>query len=456
MSSGRPMISEIRLVVIVRACGSSSSPVVVLRFVAETCIPIALFDMVSMKAIAKGRFVMKSMKVIKTSRVKVSSSHKKRPASAPATVSDSLWEQNPNLAASLALVPLNDPSRSTSQQVTSAPVEPSKPIPRSLPPALVALKVTDDWGKAQYGAVTEYLKSLKDRFGMDTDALIAEYQASRGDKKKELAKSLCLATTTGDLRATEKDYCSDRTTSGSARGWLSGFQVLAHEKIPLCAETRDTVVATLAVLPRRAHSNPLRAHQGEFEYDYTKQLMAKTERIEESKVIVKNDAKLKNAEDFEQAKANLKRASVRNDDAPHGKKTPPSMKVTPKSKDIAKMTPKEKAAHQAKIDKVSWNKSARQSVSKLGKEMDSLEQTQHLFTDEVPRKVKDATGKAVSKIQSLKDELNKKLAKDEPAGVYQSKDYVKTKNDALTYIETFNEPQSVLKKAKQAVQLAAL
>ncbi len=164
--------------------------------------------------------------------------------------------------------------------MTSAPVELSKPLPRSLPPALVALKVTDDWGKAQYGAVTEYLKSLKDRFGMDTDALIAEYQASRGDKKKELAKSLCLATTTGDLRATEKDYCSDRTTSGSARGWLSGFQVLAHEKIPLCAETRDTVVATLAVLPRRAHSNPLRAHQGEFEYDYTKQLMAKTERIE--------------------------------------------------------------------------------------------------------------------------------------------------------------------------------
>ncbi len=112
MSSGRPMISEIRPVVIVRACGSSSSPVVVLHFVAETCIPIALFDMVSMKAIVKGRFVMKSMKVIKTSRVKVSSSHKKRPASAPATVSDSLWEQNPNLAASLALVPLNDVSRS--------------------------------------------------------------------------------------------------------------------------------------------------------------------------------------------------------------------------------------------------------------------------------------------------------------------------------------------------------
>ncbi len=88
--------------------------------------------------------------------------------------------------------------------------------------------------------------------------------------------------------------------------------------------------------------------------------------------------------------------------------------------------------------------------------MDSLEQTQHLFTDEVPRKVKDATGKAVSKIQSLKDELNKKLAKDEPAGVYQSKDYVKAKNDALIYIDTFNDPEWVLKKAKQAVQLAAL
>ena len=54
-------------------------------------------------------------------------------------VSDSLWANNPSLAASLALVPFDSNERNIPPKNESTEFE-NKAIPRSLPPALVELK----------------------------------------------------------------------------------------------------------------------------------------------------------------------------------------------------------------------------------------------------------------------------------------------------------------------------
>ena len=70
-----------------------------------------------------------------------SATTKKRPPSAVSGdgVSDSLWANNPSLAASLALVPLNSGERE--KDVTEAAEEKNIVIGRELPPALVSAQI---------------------------------------------------------------------------------------------------------------------------------------------------------------------------------------------------------------------------------------------------------------------------------------------------------------------------
>ncbi len=108
----------------------------------------------------------------------------KRPAGTDAQ-NDSLWETDPSLAASLALVPAGDRPKPGAQSGSKAKDEKSLvPIPRQLPPSLVSLKVTGEWGKDQMMGVTQYLTSLQDTFGWDVSKLKEEYGALKKERKK--------------------------------------------------------------------------------------------------------------------------------------------------------------------------------------------------------------------------------------------------------------------------------
>ena len=118
------------------------------------------------------------------------------------------------------------------------------------------------WDKAQMTAIPNYLDSLADRWSIDVTKIRAEYLAARGPRKKQIAESLVLAKTTGDLKGTEVEYCGDTTTSGSEEGWLSAFQIWKLEGLPCVKDTQVTRVQCLMVLERRPHNNPLRAASG--------------------------------------------------------------------------------------------------------------------------------------------------------------------------------------------------
>lgn len=70
----------------------------------------------------------------------------------------------------------------------------------------------------------------------------------------------------------------------------------------------QTMVACVAPLGRRAHRNPLRAALGEFEFYNRKEFAKRTERVHEDKVQTRAIADFKDAEDYNNAKENMKRA----------------------------------------------------------------------------------------------------------------------------------------------------
>ena len=131
-----------------------------------------------MKAMKAGlsKLAMKAMKAMKATRTK------KKVGSG--TTSDSLWDADPALAASLALVPLGAPEREQMADGSSGIPDDGHEIPRHLPPALVELKESGTWNKDTMTAVPNYLQSLQKRFGMDVQHIIDEYKAGKHDKKK--------------------------------------------------------------------------------------------------------------------------------------------------------------------------------------------------------------------------------------------------------------------------------
>ena len=148
-----------------------------------------------------------------------------------ATVSDSLWHNDPALAASLAIVPLDSAKRSKiSTSVSSQQDEPDVKITRALPPALQRLKDADEWGKDAQVAIQNYLKSLGKK-GFACDDMINAYNNAKGEAKKQMAKRLCLCKDAADLKAFEVEYVGNSTEDSEESGWISAFQVWDKEKL---------------------------------------------------------------------------------------------------------------------------------------------------------------------------------------------------------------------------------
>ena len=129
-------------------------------------------------------------------------------------------------------------------------------------------------------------------------------------------------------------------------------------------------------------------------------MLTKKERVHQSGVVVKGEVKLKDEEDYAQAKANLKRAADRGmeNDGPSepAMKAMKAMKVQPITD---KMTPAEKKAAEANTTKLDWIKAARKSVKALGEKENSLNQLQKQMTsvDGMPKRLLDQIGKMITK-----------------------------------------------------------
>ena len=100
----------------------------------------------------------------------------------------------------------------------------------------------------------------------------------------------------------------DRVVHTDLEGWQSACEVWHLERIPIIPQNMQTMVACVAPLGRRAHRNPLRAALGEFEFYNRKEFAKRTERVHEDKVQTRAIADFKDAEDYNNAKENMKRA----------------------------------------------------------------------------------------------------------------------------------------------------
>ena len=265
----------------------------------------------------------------------------KRPSgSAPPS---SMWSADPALAASLALSPLGAEDRRITgslQQASSSSSSESTAIERQLPPALLSLKMHGEWSKNASNAVQEYLLSLKSREGIDVESILAAYKSAKPKDKKPLAMKLCMATTSGDLKAIDKEYVSESTTKESKKGWLSAYEIWSMEKIPMVPETIDTRVACLSVLERRAHENPLRAAMGEFMFLYEKQMLDSHSETHGHSISSVMTQKCKDGEDFTAGRSGIRRAFDKSDQARES--APKTMKVAKAPKTVADMTSLEK------------------------------------------------------------------------------------------------------------------
>ncbi len=404
-----------------------------------------------MKAMKAGlsKLAMKAMKAMKATPTK------KKVGSG--TTSDSLWDADPALAASLALVPLGAPERQKMAEGSSGIPDDCHEIPRRLPPALVELKESGTWNKDTMTAVPNYLQSLQKRFGMDVQHIIDEYKAGKHDKKKAIARSLALAKTNSDLKAVETTYCGDRVVKGTLTGWASAFEVWDLEKIPMVESTQAVRVATLAVLERKPHPNPLRARLGEFVFQVSKEMLQKNESIREQGAEVKNTAKLKDEKDYDAARGNMKRAALQaglgvSPEAAAPKKKP---KVS-KPIDLTKMSKAEKEAHEAKQVRIKWIRDANTQLGRLNSHEALLNQAQNQFKGvDIPKKINQSVGQLVGKIQNMKNKLNAKLADlAVPDATFGKKEYTVLMKDIEAMTESFNKPDATLKKARQAIDLA--
>ena len=390
-------------------------------------------------------------------KVKLSSILKKPSSHSASTISDKVWDLDPCLAASLALAPLNDPSRKASVP-KSKDVGPTKAIDRDLPPKLAALKTKGTWDKTTSGAVGEYLVSLRDRFGFDTQALIETYKTSKPSAKRGLAEKLVLCKDNADMKGVETDHCSEETRKTTRKGWVSAYEIWHAERIPCVAETRDTRVACLMVLERKPHPNPIRAQQGEFVFHFEKQEMDKITESHGKDIRTTASSAIAGADDLKLAKRSLAKAFGPSDDG--------SCKAKAKAKPKAKPIPIDELQGQEKTDAINaekkkdWLRDARKSQGRLANEETSMVKTMEALQgyDVIPPRIAKELEKMIKDVGAAKNKLatfvnseNVTLAKQ-----FTTSDYSKSLLTAATLIEAFQESEFIHKKAKKALQLAAL
>ena len=377
---------------------------------------------------------------------------KKRPSSAT-TVSDSLWESDPALAASLALVPLDNRTGDDAIVDDSRPSD-SRAIERHLPPKLAELKSTGAWDKTSSGAVPEYLCSLRDRYGFDVDGLIQAYTEAKPKHKKGLAEKLVLCKTGGDLRCAETDFNEEHTTRETRKGWVSCFRVWAEEAIPITPETQMTRIACLAVLPRKPHTNPIRAKMGEFLFQYERAEMDSTKEIFGRRVETSAITKLKDVDDLKSAKKAQRKAFTDGVSDAVPKKAGEKNKMI---KDLDDMSPAEKNKWLAFDAKKTWLKDAKSIVGKLSKEQASMHKTRDELdsSSEVPKQMKDEFKTGCDNIDKIKSELNSKVNEDNitAVGKFTSAAYKKMLQSAIDFHQTFTDVDFIHKRAKRAIQL---
>ena len=417
-----------------------------------------LSAMVSVSAMKKGLTMKVSKLARKATKAKTATkASMKKPAGSQA--SDSPWQSDPSLAASLALVPLDAAERAWPHRASGI-LNDDEEIPRGLPPAMLELKNADAWNKDAMTAVPNYLQSLQKRFGLDVENILNQYKAAKSEEKRKIAKSLCLAKTNAQLLAVETTYCADRVTTGTMSGWVSAFEVWDLEKIPLMPETQALRVAALAVLERRPHPNPLRAKLGEFVFKVNKEMMRRDEAIVEESTSIKANARLKDENDYNQATANLKRAGGKAVGDGEAAPKRPKAKAKPKPiADVSKMSKEEKKSYIAQEQKDSWLKETKIQIGKLSHQESLLHQHQQRMKGlEIPKMIVTSVATNVTKCQTFKDKLNEKIGKQETMSVadFSKTDVKKLLEDVKTYTASFLDNEWILKKAKAAIGLAKM
>ena len=431
--------------------------------------------MVAMKAINKG-VAMKFMSSMKTKVMKsvalktaVAKKRSMKAAMSRGTsascgsgeVSDQLWSADPNLAASLALVPLNANERTNPEKPRTALVVKKdgddRPIDRHLPPALGNLKTTGHWDGKTSSSLVHYLHSLQERYGFDTDSLMESCKNAKPNQKKPLAQKLILAKNGGELRAVETDFITEKTTRETKRGWCSAFEVWDQEKIPCVPETQALRIACLAVLERKPHDNPLRAKLGEFMFDYEKKQMESRKLKHGKDVRASAASKLKDDADLGDAQKAIKRSFAATDDV--GDKPAPKKraKVQP---DLETMNPQQRKIHTQFEAKKAWIKDAKSAVAKLGKEEASITSSlkdMSKFAD-IPARIVTEVKSHLSLIQKSKTSLNAKINSENTTAVnkFTGTEYKNAKIDAMDLVKGFNDADNSHKKAKRALSLAKL
>ena len=407
---------------------------------------------------------MVSMKVTKLGMKKQQmQSILKKPSAAKSvpSTSDSLWDTDPSLAASLALVPL-DQRESGLASVLPGPVE---NIPRELPPALVSMKVSGEWGKDQMSAVGNYLQSLSTRFGWDTSKLQEEYSKTRGAAKREFAMKLALATDSGMLKAIENETVTTRTEGGSIEGWRSAFQIWAMEDLPLCKETMKTRLAVLAPLEKRPHRNPLRAEMGELEFKYHADTMKTTKVIHNHSFSAKHSDSFKSADDMALAKKNIKRQAGIEDVKDSGSSSTggDGTAVQPRKPKKPKIDPSTLAGkalqdYNREENKKMWLKDAHSYIGKLSAFESKLGQLISSISsaEGIPKKLATDAQSSHDKVIKAKQNLNAKLGlKDSTqAASFAGKPFTDALSTAKNLEETLNKDDSIIKRAQRAVNLA--
>ena len=410
--------------------------------------------MVAMKAITKGvrKGALKSILKKKPARAT-----KDEPSSGSGDVPASLWETDPSLAVCLSLAPYDashpnvvaTSSGSTTNESTDA-----VQITRTLSPALRKWKEDGVWNKDTLSAVPAYLNSLQAKYNIDTSALKSAWANARGDQKKSLATKLCLAKDESDMKATELEFCEEKTTDSTNSQWFSAWQVWQAESLPLCQQTQNARIAAVALLPRRPHANPIRREQGEFEFFYSaSKTTAKTSHGH--RFDVKAQSKMSGIDDYKSAKKNLKRAiGDQSDDKPTSRKG----NNTPKKPQVAiEDLPEEdrKKAEQKKV-KDEWIRSANAVLTRIQSLKNKLDQKVAQFSNlDIAKKIQSEVNTGNSTLEKHRAGLNKKLANvsDVQIQKFGSPEF-KTLVDGAT--SACDPIDLILAKAGKAIELAKM
>ena len=373
---------------------------------------------------------------------------------------DLLWDTDPTLAASLVLSPIGSADRLAMEsggapKSSASSHEATTTIARKLPPQMQDFKDNGTWNKTFSGACNDYLVSLRDRFGYDVDSLIDEFKSCRGERKREIASKLILARDGSDLQAIEVESAYDKTESGEVEGWLSAFQVWDMEKLPPHPSTINSRMAALVVLDKRPHKNPVRARLGELEFKYRADQMTKRTKVHKAGTHVQNKRSLADGDEYEMAKKNLRKA-IGDEDNAGVKKLKPSQKGLAPPKELTK---EEHAAAAEDTMKKEWLKQAKVNVNKLKINELSMDQMRWRMADlDISKLIFKEFEQSHASVKKTISALNELVGLEKNASLkeYQSEKYKKVLKTATTLVEQLEVANSIIVKAKKAIDLAEM